>query len=234
MDDWQEAALSNRHLHNRRGQNVRGKGKKGAAFDVHRTFGTYELKCPAAEKLVKGSGDNGRLEIYCLNETQNALYGELVFPGLLNAVTILAGSRRVMNTVLRELIDEQEEETTDQAPPAKPDDENENGDVQDDEDDEDGELETQRAKEFEKNSFRSPKFWLRWQGELLHLPIDAGETQKPVTDSGYLVFSGNTCDKFEGTISCESLEWDNVKLRGWKESTKSARNFDMMWYKNEE
>lgn len=227
MDDWQEAALSNRHMHNRRGQNIRGKAGKGAAFDVHRTFGMYELKCPAADKLVKDSGTSARLEIYCLNDSQNALYAEVSFPGLLHGMAVLAGSRRVMNKVLQELAKPDtitEERAGDEAAIS----EEEADDEKADEDHR--ELANQRAQEFEKNSFKSPKFWMKWQGQVLHKPDpDVSSGKELLTDSGYLVFSGNTCDKFEGTISCEPLGWDNVKLKGWKGSTRSARNFDPVW-----
>ncbi|KAK5074699.1 hypothetical protein LTR64_000904 [Lithohypha guttulata] len=243
MDDWQDAALTTRHMHNRRGgQSTSGK-QKNAIFDVRRTFGTYEVKCPAAEKIIAKAGDSGgpaKLEIYGLNAGGDAVHAELFLPGALHAVVILAASRKTMNAVIRRLeraytakervgsandhvVDDEEE------PDREAHDEDENED--EDEDD----FQNRRVQQFEKNSFRSPKFWLRWQGQVTGKPRSQEDDQEVNpntmnTDSGYLVFSGNSCDKFEGTISCETLEWRNVKLKGWKLTSKSERDFAMEWH----
>ncbi|KAF2208477.1 hypothetical protein CERZMDRAFT_48948 [Cercospora zeae-maydis SCOH1-5] len=225
MDDWQDAALTNRHLHNRVGKQGRGKGgKSNGAFDVHKTFGTYEVKCPAAGKLGPDKDSQhsgvGRLEIYNLNEQGNALLGELVLEAALHGTVIMAGSRRVMKVVIRGLEkDEQEDGGSD--------DQGKNDVEMNDED----VRERQRHQQFEKNSFRSPKFWLKWQGEILHGASPSGGEERSVltTDSGYLVFTGNNCDKFQGTLNCQLLEWNNVKLSGWKLKNQPARDFDVQW-----
>lgn len=261
MDNWQDAALTNRHLHNRVGKQGRGKGgKSNGAFDVHKTFGTYEVKCPAAGKIgMKNGGQNaevGRLEIYNLNEHGNALVGEVVLPDVLRGTVILAGSRKGMKVAVRAFEEDEEEEgeTEEQDKVEGNGDEGDRDDMEDDEQsEEEDDHENQRHRQFEKNSFRSPKFWLKWQGEILseasstqNLPEKnegeneestdripgsvAAETRSAlVTDSGYVVFSGNTCDKFQGTLSCESLGWNNVKVSGWKLKSQPARDFDVRW-----
>ncbi|RKL34169.1 hypothetical protein BFJ72_g9656 [Fusarium proliferatum] len=80
-----------------------------------------------------------------------------------------------------------------------------------------------RSENFEKNTFRQPKFWLSWRGNVLvktqsgaasedHSPLDAIQS-----GIGYIVFTGNKYQKFKGTISCDLLGWDNVAITGWKQ-----------------
>ncbi|GIZ47017.1 hypothetical protein CKM354_001011800 [Cercospora kikuchii] len=259
MDDWQDAALTNRHLHNRVGKQGRGKGgKSNGAFDVHKTFGTYEVKCPAADKRSAAKeGLNsgvGRLEIYNTNELGNALVGELVLPGALHGTVVFAGSRKAMKVAVRAFEEDEEEEEQEKEEGSGDEGNCEDVEEDDGQSSEEDDREQQRHRQFEKNSFRSPKFWLKWQGEILSeaasspqdLPqekedeVEAMSDQVPVpaaveddkvltTDSGYLVFSGNNCDKFQGTLSCESLGWNNVKLSGWKIKSQPARDFDVQW-----
>lgn len=211
---------------------------------------TYELKCPAATKIeVTGaeSKSTARLDIYTLNSDGNALLAELSLPGVLHANVLLAGSRKVMNKVVRDLVTEAEEEhdgdLVGENTVEGDDNPNDEPEVaaaaaeEDEEDDEDeseseDEMATKRSREFEKNSFRSPKFWIKWQGELLQpaSQSDSDSERGLVTDTGYLVFSGNDCSKFQGTLSCASLGWDNVKVNGWKANTKSARDFAFSWH----
>jgi hypothetical protein len=261
-DDWQDAAFSNRHTHNRVGKQGRGKGgRSNGAFDVQRIFGSYEIKCPAANKILSqqsransGSKANtARLEMYTLNELGNALIGELLIPDVLHGTVLLAGSRKVMKIVIQEL-ERQSEETsedaesnnteadantsdhsghgdaTEQRASTNAEDENEDEDDGDEEEDEDSpELQDQRPT-FEKNSFRSPKFWLKWQGQVFDQSSSEGaHVASIVTDSGYIVFAGNKCDKLDGTLSCDVLGWSNVKISGWKIASKPARDFALSW-----
>ncbi|PNP54807.1 hypothetical protein FNYG_15554 [Fusarium nygamai] len=80
-----------------------------------------------------------------------------------------------------------------------------------------------RSDNFEKNTFRQPKFWLSWRGKVLvkpesgvvpedHSPLDAIQS-----GIGYIVFTGNKYQKFKGTIGCDILGWDNVAITGWKQ-----------------
>lgn len=86
---------------------------------------------------------------------------------------------------------------------------------------------------FEKNSFRQPKFWLAWSGHVLAASVPP--SAESVTDAsttattngsgrGYVVFSGNECRKFKGTISCGALGWDDVAVEGWKRVTMGERD----------
>ena len=259
MDDWQEAALSNRHLHNRVGKHGRGKGgKSNGGFNVQKTLGTYEVKCPAAAKLAKEvneekeKGKEPVLEIYNLNELGNALVGEMVLPGALRCVVLMAASRKTMKVAEKAFEEPEESEARDgdDGEEARGDDgaerrsdqesaeeSEESGEEQHESDEDD--LEQRRYQQFEKNSFRNPKFWISWRGHKDQAPTEAQASQLPSEDTeeesselsgtGYLIFSGNNCERFNATLSCEVLGWDNVKLKGFKLRSHSARDFQVQW-----
>lgn len=160
MDDWQDHALSTRHMHNRNSRRPSGKGKKGAAFDVRKTFGEYEVKCASWERALGELDDSARndeeagLELLRLTEDGQGVLGELVLPGVLRATIVLAASRKTLTIITRHLSGEDQE------------DEAENEDEDNDDSEEDSEGASTRFDTFEKNSFRSPKFWLAWNGTL--------------------------------------------------------------------
>ena len=238
MADWEDAILSTRHMHNRVGRHGRTSGKSRGAFDVCKTLGTYDVKCPVATKLATAKTPSlqpGKLEIFNLNDSGNALLAELTLPHVLHATVLLAASQKTMNTVVRDLEAGTERQaeylelgrspvltSTYHAHGGEDEDEQ---DVQPDED-----PVGRRLREFEKNSFRSPKFWLRWQGQLLQSSTERSAADL-ITDSGYVIFSGNACDKFQATLSCKELGWDNVKINGWKTASRSARDFAVTWHK---
>ncbi|KAF3032626.1 hypothetical protein E8E11_002270 [Didymella keratinophila] len=161
MDDWQDHALSTRHMHNRNSRRASGKGKKGAAFDVRKTFGEYEVKCASWERALGELDDEARnddeagLELLRLTEDGQGVLGELVLPGVLHAAIVLAASRKTLTIITRHLSGEDQDDEEDEE-------EEENADDDGDEDDQ-GETQN-RFDTFEKNSFRSPKFWLAWNG----------------------------------------------------------------------
>lgn len=114
----------------------------------------------------------------------------------------------------------------------------------DDDDDEDDDLQSisssidseerqrRRTSTFEKNSFRHPKFWFRWQGQLsdeASAAADLGDNGCDVHGSGYIVFSGNDCKRFSGTITSEQLAWNNVKMSGFKTKPQPERDFEVEW-----
>lgn len=226
-DDWQEAAFSNRHTHNRGGQ--RGKGGKANShgFNVDKTFGTYEIKSHRFPSIPEGETKTAKLEVYTLNDQENALIGELFIPGCMTANVLMAGSRKVMKQAIRDLVEKDEPEELDPDEEANGNDAEAQSESEDEEDDSDDEerKERQKAQEFEKNSFRSPKFWMKWQGQLLG--DHAGD--EILTDGGYIVFSGNACEKFDGTLSCKKPGWKNIKFQGWKTKGMSARDFEIDW-----
>jgi hypothetical protein len=71
------------------------------------------------------------------------------------------------------------------------------------------------AKSFEKNTFRTPKFWMTWRSTN---PSGTSDTHR----SAYLIFTGNDCQRFEGTITSSAHDWDNLKIRGRKIHSKAS------------
>lgn len=128
---------------------------------------------------------------------------------------------------------------------SRADQEEEDGEGSDDDDDEDDdelrsisssvdseERQRRRTSTFEKNSFRHPKFWFRWQGQLsdeASAVADMGDGGCDVHGSGYIVFSGNDCKRFQGTMTSEQLAWNNVKMSGWKAKPQPERDFEVEW-----
>ena len=177
MDDWQDHALSTRHMHNRNSRRASGKGKKGAAFDVRKTFGEYEVKCASWERALgelednDGNDDDAGLELLRLTEDGQGVLGELVLPGVLRAAVVLAASRKTLTIITRHLSGEDQDSSSSE--------EEENSDEASDEEEEEEEEETpNRFTTFEKNSFRSPKFWLAWNGTLT-LPLSDSPPPSP-------------------------------------------------------
>ncbi|KAF2623861.1 hypothetical protein BU25DRAFT_169355 [Macroventuria anomochaeta] len=267
-DDWQDFALSTRHFHNRNNRRASGKGKKGAAFDVRKTFGEYEVKCASWERALgelcddDGQEEEAVFELLRLTEDGQGVLGELVLPGVLRAAVVLAASRKTLTIITRHLSGEdQDEETSDE-------DENEDHDASDD--DEEEEQQPDRFATFEKNSFRSPKFWLAWNGTITtpkddSPPPSPTHTRKgshfPSADSpppsptlsrtgssfpppkptsistqqsqaeglGYVVFTGNDCRKFKGTLNCKELGWKDIAFSGFKSVSRSESDRQVVW-----
>ncbi|KAJ4352773.1 hypothetical protein N0V95_003935, partial [Ascochyta clinopodiicola] len=153
MDDWQDHALSTRHMHNRNSRRASGKGRKGGAFDVRKTFGEYDVKCASWERALselegadRGEEDAG-LELLRLTDDGQGVLGELVLPGVLRAAVVLAASRKVLQVLTAQLSGEG---------PDEEDNDNEDEDEDDEEDDDDEDEESSRFTTFEKNSFRTP------------------------------------------------------------------------------
>lgn len=215
MDDsWQDAAFSSRHMHNRN-----QRGSKTKRFDVHKTFGSYSIKCAAWQKLDDVSADTSAvLELYRLTENGEGVVGELALPGALRAAVVLAGSRES----LRRTVDEMEG-----------DDGNEDDDDEEESEEDLPESPMQtRFDTFEKNSFRSPKFWLRWSGSPnTNDESKATKSNEADVDTGlgYVVFSGNDCQKFKGTLNCGALSWKDIAITGHKISGRSESDVPVAW-----
>lgn len=287
-DSWEEAALNNRHLHNRNDRG--GRGNIRESFQIRNTFGTHLVKCPALERLqssqpgpesskaggkAKQSGSSSKkkgsrsnsgsgdvvLEIYRLTDDEDGILGSLKFPGVFEAAAVFAGSRKVLSNITRHLSqDDTEEETpygtqrgsldASSSKNAKSQDEHagrrvkgeaeeEDGSDEEDSSEDEGELSSnehrqkRRIATFEKNSFRQPKFWFRWQGVISEealagledLELKGGKAQ----GSGYIVFSGNDCRRFQGTMTSEQLGWNNIKMTGWKAKPQPERDFEIQW-----
>lgn len=269
MDDWQDHALSTRHMHNRNSRRASGKGKKAAPFDVRKTFGEYEVKCASWERALGELDDEDRqdddaaIELLRLTDDGQGVLGELVLPGVLHAAVVLAASRKTLAIVTRHLAGEDEDEEGESGSGGGEDDDDEHADHSDDDDDQDT---PSRFDTFEKNSFRSPKFWLAWNGVLtlpapsspppspplkspsatspppsptLHRtgssfpppkPASSGRTQQsPAEGLGYVVFTGNDCRKFKGTLNCKELGWKDVAFSGFKAVSRSESDRQLLW-----
>ncbi|KXH67697.1 catalase [Colletotrichum salicis] len=260
MDDWQEAAFTSRHVHNRANMSNKGgrRGKRGGAFEVKRAFGRYDIKCPSATKVKgptseksMGKSAGPSMDIFRLSDDGRGLLGQLSLPGVLEASVILTGNRKVLEDLISQFEEnENEPEVSDESdenegPVPKHDtreDEKKADDTHEEEEvDEESEKEEEseaeehkRFKNFEKNSFRSPKFWFQWNGDVTStttssLDDRASPTSSRETGRGYVVFSGNDCRSFKGTISYDSLGWKDVSLSGWKEVSMSERDVAFVW-----
>ncbi|KAI0129153.1 catalase [Xylariales sp. AK1849] len=240
MDDWQEAAFSSRHIHNRIGRNGAQAGSKrhNGYFDVRKSFGSYTFKCAAWQKLKSSTAELKRhagpeIELFRLTDDGNSIVGQLVLPGLLDATVILAGSKMVLQNTILSLESEAAEMKETPDPDSGQVDKSRNsasGDESSSEVEMEYDLEERRFKTFEKNSFRSPKFWFQWRGSVIGpesaLRVDSSKTQ---TGLGYVVFSGNDCHKFRGTINCDILDWKDVSISGWKTVSRTERDVAVSW-----
>ncbi|KAK1621818.1 hypothetical protein BDP81DRAFT_335899 [Colletotrichum phormii] len=256
MDDWQEAAFTSRHVHNRANKSNKGgrRGKRGGAFEVKRAFGRYDVKCPSATKVrgstsEKNTGKSAgpSMDVFRLSDDGRGLLGQLSLPGVLEASVILTGSRKVLEDLISqfeeseneaEISDDSDEnegpapkhDTSEDEKKADDTHEEEEIDEESEEEEESDDEEHKRFRNFEKNSFRSPKFWFQWNGDVTSsLDDQTSPTSSRETGRGYLVFSGNDCRSFKGTISCDSLDWKDVSLSGWKEVSTSERDVAFVW-----
>lgn len=228
--------------------------------------GDHGAKKTRRSSSSSGGAKDIVLDIYRLTDDEDGLLGSLRCPGVLEAAVVFAGSRKGLwqithglggndlvasPTVLangrrgnktathgaaakRAEDDDLEEE--ERASSSK-DDENDSDD--DDEADGLGSREARQRRrfaKFEKNSFRQPKFWFRWQGNAVDqddLPPaleSLGVTgAAKVHGSGYVVFSGNDCKRFQGTLTSAQLAWNNVKMTGFKTKPQPERDFEIQW-----
>ncbi|KAI7229876.1 hypothetical protein KC330_g7248 [Hortaea werneckii] len=226
-DDWQDTALNSKHIpHGRGKKSSRGKGKsKGEdVFNPNSALGSYELSGSALEHL----GAKLILEIHELTDTPGGIFGSMVLPDRFKAAVLLAGSRKQLSNVMDDV--EAAGEEPDSSEDESEDEPEDTGDEDDEDADSELELEKQdrlhneRVEAFQKNSFRNPKFFLAWQGEVTLAP---GQV-KVEKNRGYVVFSGNDCRNFEGTLSCSSIGWKDVAMKGRK-TTSKARAPPFSW-----
>lgn len=222
-DDAIGAALKSRRIPHGRSRNKQGKGKGGssesASFDPLRARGRYEVSLGSSK-----APSNSWLEIHELTPDHDALIGTFEFRGKEQGMCVLAGSRKGLASAIQAL-DFTEEVRADEGDVAEDDgtgnDGSQGSDSESTTDESKSALEDQddqlnrTTKSFEKNTFRSPKFWMTWRNS--RRPRTGGErSYGEQKRSAYLIFSGNDCQRFEGTISSSALGWDNRKLRGRK------------------
>lgn len=199
----------------------------------------------------RGDASDGILEIHGPAETRDsALICTFALTDVLSGVALLAGSRKSLASVVGELERSNEadsetrepEEIEEGAVTRLSDADDDPGNPEGDEDEADyggespshlevrDERDRSRQAAFEKNSFRSPKFWVRWRAPVPararngedYTDTDTRPTEVEV-NGGYLIFSSNDCSTFNGTISCDAFEWKNVKLSGRKITSKATQ-----------
>lgn len=206
----------------------RGGGGASKPFNPLAALGQYEVSLGAGPSTSQNA-----FEIHELTESETGLVGTFDFAKL-SGMFVLAGSRKQLADIITGLEDDDDDEDKDESD----DDDGENQDSQGEDDAESGnepepsaielqdEKVNRRARAFEKNSFRNPKFWMKWKGTP---SIDNDDQPSQVeTDMGYVVFTNNECDKFEGTITCPSLDWKQLKLKGRKVHSK-GRSCPVSW-----
>ncbi|KAJ1325778.1 hypothetical protein MN608_08973 [Microdochium nivale] len=196
---------------------------------------------------------------------------------LLEATVVLTGSRKVMRHIIKEIEHEACDSSEGEAEKdrskrkmtiTKSDetggDRNSEDDLEgeeslNDEQSEESDLESEQEdkdhryrRPFEKNSFRSPKFWAEWRSTGSGSGIDPvgsvttgdeivsarpesraegnEKSNSILAGTGYLVFQGgNDCRKFSGTISCPDLGWNNLAMSGRKRASAKTRDTAVFW-----
>lgn len=211
-----------------------GKSKRNT-FDVRKTFGSYTVKCPVWHKLQTSeegvsSGQDAVLELYRLTECGTGVVGEMSLPGVLRAAVLLAASRKSLQVILdrlesAELKDEDEGKENDKNEEQESDEES--GEEEEGSEDEPS---PDRFETFEKNSFREPKFWLRWNGVLESMAVGDEQAESGL---GYIIFPSNDCRKFKGTLNCATLEWKDVAFSGHKIAPRSESDIPVAWGLNQ-
>ncbi|KAF7186398.1 hypothetical protein HII31_12255 [Pseudocercospora fuligena] len=242
-DDPVDTALQSRRIPHGRSRKFKGgKGKanrsgNGSMFNPLQALGRYEVQLGSGSKRNAISQPSQQdhqswLEIHELTPEDNGFLGTFEFSGKMKGMLVIAGNRKVLRYILEDLEEESDAEDDQNEDPEPDDGSNDDGEdeYEDDPQEEQSAMEAEderinrRARAFEKNTFRNPKFWIRWKGNVQAPVAEDGQQGSAVdSDTGYLVFSGNDCDKFEGTISSTALGWDNLKLQGWKIHSKASR-----------
>ncbi|KAK3944335.1 hypothetical protein QBC46DRAFT_375021 [Diplogelasinospora grovesii] len=216
-------ALSTRRIpHSRLASGGRRRGKQGqAVFDPVRLLGVYEVTCPALTRNT--STAVSRMEIHGFTNQETALIGTLSLGDGrgIYGMFILAGSRKVLQEAVDDL--DNQHQHHDDSSASTDGEEDEEADVED--------RREKRSKAFEKNSFRNPKFWMAWKGRVQTGDADGQQQQQQQTserNQGYLVFASNDCRDFKGTLSYDTLGWENVEVVGRKVTSK-ARECPLQW-----
>jgi hypothetical protein len=199
-----------------------------------RALGHYEVEIGSKAKKSRekqDDSDSSWLEIHELTPGEDGFLGSFTIANKLHGICILAGSRQGLASIIEDLEDQAEDSDdsgeNDESHSAEAGSPNSGSDASEDGDEADrqsNEIEladeriNRRARAFEKNSFRNPKFWLKYKA---HVESDVQGTSSTASralesDRGYIIFSDNACQTFDGTLSAASLGWDNVKFTGRK------------------
>ena len=240
-EDWQDLALNNRRLpHGKTKKGGKAAGRHGARdFSPRKAVGSYKL----STDNVAAAGFIDRrqmpplavLEIHEFTQRPGGYVASLSCGhGKLKAAVLLAGSRKLLKGLV-----EDEEEGSESSDEAQDDTRSSVHDDSDSSGRDEQYSETsmeavdrkinERARAFEKNSFRQPKFWLQWQGEIRledqhdGSALDASRTKLLHERSvGYLTFDRMDCESFMGTLNCKTLSWKNLAIKGAKTTSAAA------------
>ncbi|OBS24860.1 hypothetical protein FPOA_05397 [Fusarium poae] len=243
---WEDEFSSSRHVHNRGSRKPKSQTADIAhIFGVYEVQCAKAenmalgRSSPATRKKPKRQF-GPRLAIQSFVSDEHGLVGTLHLPGVLDAEIYMSGSRKKLQEILdAENASEEEGSTSkedshedeaeskatydnaDLSAPSEIATDSHDVDISAQED-----KEQSRFKKFEKNTFRQPKFWFSWKGSVLVLPgntaqSSAGNMQDLLPNElqsgmGYILFNGNGYKRFQGTISCELLEWINIPISGRK------------------
>jgi hypothetical protein len=226
MDDAIDSAFQSRRFAHGKSKGKSGRGGTSRPFNPLAALGRYEVSLGAGP-----STSQHVFEIHELTESETGLVGTFDLAKL-SGMFILAGSRKQLADIITGLEEGDEESDDEDAGSQESHDVDDNDDEAERSENKPSAIELQdekmnrRAQAFEKNSFRNPKFWMKWKGT----PVtDKGDESNHVEeDMGYLVFANNECDKFEGTITCPSLDWKQLKLKGRKVHSK-GRSCPTSW-----
>ncbi|KAK4544022.1 hypothetical protein LTR36_004520 [Oleoguttula mirabilis] len=241
MDDWQDAAFNHRRIpHGRSKKRGKAAGKTGAGvFNPKTALGLYELSGTAINTLLAETDDKKAcFEIHELTETPGGFIGSLLIGNRMKAAMILAGSRKLLAAIVADENSVDEDETSsveaDDPQTHADHDEDETSSVegedlptQTEHDDTEAETEleardrkdNERVAAFGKNSFRAPKFWLHWQGDVT--TKDGEEVRE--RNQGYVSFAGNECSEFQSTMSCKALGWKDASMHGRRVTGRARR-----------
>jgi len=238
---WQEAQATHRRFPASRSN----RGRR-AVFDVRSAFGTYAVKCRGAAGddgsavEIHGSTDDGRGIVASFDMA--GLRGVMLIAGSRKGLAEVVAAADAEG---EEDEDEEEEEGDEEEEDEdKDDDDDDDTQVHSNNDDPNPSPNAPTkttthskarastsptptdnfappppsydAPAFEKNTFRTPKFWFRF------LARDAA-TGRAVTVAddatgghmGFLEFDGNACRRFKGVVSGERFG-DNMPFEGWK------------------
>jgi hypothetical protein len=249
------------HGRSKKGGKASGRHGAGV-FYPKQALGSYDVYTyftPANEyigKITERFRDEfvrARFEIHEFTDQPGGFVGSLVGGnGRFRAAIFLAGSRKLLSSIVRDADEDVNDAEDDvnggkdaRSHGAQSEDEGADADANevDSEDDEVGEVEgreitasdrfvNDRIQAFAKNSFRQPKFWLQWQGEIewkdesgsndtdaKHQTVEGvAKTANAVRERnmGYIIFQDNKCDVFNGTMSCATLGWKDMEISGRK------------------
>jgi hypothetical protein len=246
-DDALSLALQSRRIPHGHARSKKGKGgssRRGptnSSFDPLRARGRYEVTLGSGKKKSTGSEGPSEswFEMHELTPGRDGLVGTFSFiarGSREEGMCLLAGSRMGLAKIVGELDSAGEEEDGEDEAHGEDDQEaghydvaaesdevRDNGSAEPSSDapDTEDDMLNHTVSSFEKNTFRSPKFWMTWRRTSSSSSLEPLK-QSTEKRTAYLVFSGVDCQRFEGTISSSLQEWNNLKVHGRKVHSRAS------------